>query len=143
MKLMLPFEYDPSISAYHGLHGSPFNFMQHPIAPAESKALTWSSPDNHGSWDDHGFPGVYVDPALQHFRAFRIWMPQTSALRVSVTVWWFFPPYMLDDSLITLQDTTVSYPPSRHRPNAPKPTVLTSSGASFSTKTWECDVSRG
>ena len=67
--------------------------------------------------DDQGFPGVYVGPALQNFRAFRIWVPQTSAMRVSATVWWFFPPYMQDDSLIRLQDTTVSYPPSRHRPH--------------------------
>jgi hypothetical protein len=111
------FEYDSSISAYHGINGETFDFMRHPIAPAGSKVLTWNSPDNRRSWDDHGFPDVYLGPALQHFRAFRIWVPQTSALRVSATVWWFFPPYLPDDNLIAIQDNAVSYPTTWRRPH--------------------------
>jgi hypothetical protein len=93
MKLntMHPYEYDPRISAYHGVVGERYDFMRHPIAPAGSKVLTWNSPDTRGSWADHGTMGVYVGPALDHFRAFRIWVPQNSAMRVSATVWWFFP----------------------------------------------------
>jgi hypothetical protein len=115
LNIIHSFEYDPSISAYHGVHGETFDFMRHPIAPAGPKVLTWNSPDNRGSWDDHGYPGVYR--ALQHFRAFRIWVPQTSAMRVSATFWWFFPSLLPDANLIALQDTAVSYPPTRHRPH--------------------------
>ena len=69
LNMLHPFEYDPRISAYHGLFGSPFDFMSHPIAPAGSK-------EKLGSWADHGTEGIYVGPAVQHFRAFRIWVPQ-------------------------------------------------------------------
>ena len=80
----------------------------------------WDSPEKRGSWADHGTNGIYVGPALNHFRAFRIWVPETSARRVSSTVWWFFPTYGLEDNLVTLQDASISYPPTRERPY-PKP----------------------
>ncbi len=34
VKIVRPFEYDPGISAYQGIHGASFNFRHHPIAPA-------------------------------------------------------------------------------------------------------------
>jgi hypothetical protein len=114
------YEYDPSISAYHGLYGHRFDFMRHPIAPIGSKVLTWDPPDKRGSWANHGTAGIYVGPALHHFRAFRIWVPQTSALRISATVWWFFSTFLPDENLINLQDQNVSFPPTRNRPH-PKP----------------------
>jgi hypothetical protein len=86
LNILHPYEYDPQISAHHGIFGSTFDFMSHPIAPAGSKVLTWDSPDTRGSWADHGIEGIYVGPAINHFRAFRIWVPQTSAMRVSATV---------------------------------------------------------
>jgi hypothetical protein len=110
-----PFEYDPRISACHGVFGSPFDFMSHPIAPAGSKVLTWDSPDRRGSWSDHETEAIYFGPALHHFRAFRVWVPQTSALRITATVWWFFPSFKPDENLVRLQDTTISYPPNRDR----------------------------
>ena len=115
-----PYEYDPRVSAYQGIYGEAFDFMRHPIAPAGSKVLTWNSPDTRGTWDDHGSEGIYLGPALQHFRAFRIWVSQHSALRVSSTVWWFFQSCVPDDNLITLPNQDVSYPPTRDRPH-PKP----------------------
>jgi len=115
-----PYEYDPRLSAYEGVVGQPFDFMRHPIAPAGSKVLTWDSPDTRGSWADHGTDGIYVGPAMDHFRAFRIWVQQNSAMRVSATVWWFIPKFVPDDHLLTLQDTTVSYPPTRDRSH-PRP----------------------
>ncbi len=38
-----PFEYNDSISAYHGVHGKRFNFKHHPIAP-----LGWMQSINLG-----------------------------------------------------------------------------------------------
>jgi hypothetical protein len=55
-----------------------------------------------------------VGPALKHFRAFQIWVPQTSAFRISSTVWWFFQHQEPD--LLELQDASISYPPTRDRP---------------------------
>jgi hypothetical protein len=111
------FEYDPTISAYHGVLCKPFNFMSHPIAHAGSKVLTWDSPDNRGSWADHGAEGIYMGPALNHFRAFRVWVPANSAMRISATVWRMFPSFFPDNHLLTLQDTNISYPPTRNCPH--------------------------
>ncbi len=54
LNVIHPYEYDPAISAYHGLFGQRYDFARHPIAPAGSKVLTWNSPDIRGSWADHG-----------------------------------------------------------------------------------------
>ena len=116
LNVLHPYEYDPSRSAYEGVFGRPYDFMSHPIAPAGSKVLTWDSPDTRGSWSDHGSMGIYVGPAASHFRAFYIWVPQTSALRVSATVWWFFAHQEPDETLLDLEDTSISYPPTRDRP---------------------------
>jgi hypothetical protein len=117
LNILHPFEYDPSISAYHGLCGATFDFMSHPIAPAGSKVLTWDSPDTRGSWADHGTEGIYVGPAMNHFRAFRIWVAQNSAMRVSSAVWWFLPSFVIDNSLLSIPTDEMSYPPTRTRPN--------------------------
>ncbi len=62
-----------------------------------------------------------MGPALQHFRAFRVWVPENSAMRISATIiWWFFPSFVTDDNLLTLQDLAISYPPTRDRPH-PQP----------------------
>ncbi len=49
LNILHPFEYDPSMSAHHGLFGHRFDFKRHPIAPIGSKVLTWDSPDTRGS----------------------------------------------------------------------------------------------
>jgi hypothetical protein len=58
LNLLHPFEYDPRISAHEGLFGSRFDFSRHPVAPVGAKVLVWNSPDNRGSWSDHGVPGI-------------------------------------------------------------------------------------
>ena len=60
LNIIHPFEYDDSISAYQGVHGTTFNFNHHPIAPLGCKVLTWDSPDNRGSWADHGIEAIYT-----------------------------------------------------------------------------------
>jgi hypothetical protein len=100
LNLIHPFEYDPRISAYQGLMGRPFDFSRHPIlvAPAGSKVLTWDSPDNRGTWVDHGVECIYVGPALDHFRGFRIWVPEHSTMHISGAVWWFWKPFPTDEN---------------------------------------------
>jgi hypothetical protein len=41
-------------------------------------------------------------------------------MRISATIWWFFPSCLPDENLLTLQDLAISYPPTRERPN-PRP----------------------
>ncbi len=82
--------------------------------------LTWDNPDSRGTWADHGVEGLYVGPALDHFRAFRIWVPQHSALRISGTVWWFRKPVRHDESAVHDTDNEIAYPPTKHRPCSAK-----------------------
>jgi hypothetical protein len=49
LNVLHPFEYDPTLSAYHGVYGEPFNFTKHPIAPVGTKVLTWDAPEHRGS----------------------------------------------------------------------------------------------
>jgi hypothetical protein len=89
LNLVYPFEYDPTISAYEGVFGHTFNFQQHPVAPVGAKILTWDSPEIRGTWADHGVEAIYLGPAMNHLRSFEVWVPNTSAARITNTVWWF------------------------------------------------------
>jgi hypothetical protein len=79
LNVIHPFEYDDNISAYEGVHPTKFDFKRHPIAPLGCKVLTWDAPENRGSWAYHGIEGMYIGPALNHFRSFTIWVPSTLA----------------------------------------------------------------
>ena len=115
VNIVRPYEYDENISAYEGLHGTKFNFRHHPIAPVGTKVLTWDAPDHRGSWADHGVPAVYLGPALDHFRSFEVWVPSTSAPRITNTVWWFMHDVRPGADL--LEAATYAYPPTRDRPD--------------------------
>jgi hypothetical protein len=41
-------------------------------------------------------------------------------MTVSATVWWFFPSFVIDNSILTLPSSEISYPPTRTRSN-PEP----------------------
>jgi hypothetical protein len=115
LNIVHPFEYNPLVSAHHGLFGDRFDFIRHPIAPVGAKVLTWDSPDTRGSWADHGVQGIYLGPAMRHFCGFNIWVPQTSASCVSGTVWWFLEPFVPDDDLLAPTNNHVLYPRTKHR----------------------------
>jgi hypothetical protein len=115
LNLVHPFEYDPTISAYEGVFGQTFNFQQHPIAPVGAKILTWDSPEIRGTWADHGVEAIYLGPAMDHLRSFEVWVPGTSAARITNTVWWFLDEK--PDSILLRPDMSLAYPPSRTRPN--------------------------
>ncbi len=119
LNIVRSFEFDPGISAYQGIHGASFNFRHHPIAPAGTKVLTWDAPDHRGSWADHGVPAVYLGPAMNHFRAYEVWVPNTSASRITNTVWWFMHDVTPGPDLLAV-DPAHAYPPDRHCPD-PKP----------------------
>ncbi len=116
LNIVRPFEYDPAISAYEGLYGSSFDLRRHSIAPVGTKVLTWDAPDHRGSWADHEVPTVYLGPAPNHFRAFEVWVPNTSAARITNTVWWFMHDVRPDTALLEA-DETHAYPPTKSRPD--------------------------
>ncbi len=117
LNIVRPFDYAPSNSAYEGLTGCSFNFVQHPIAPVGAKVLTWDSPNHRGTWTDHGVQAVYLGPVEHHLRAFEVWVPNTSAPRITNTVWWFLHDGILPDASLLDSDTRLAYPPSKALPD--------------------------
>ncbi len=104
---------------YHRLYGTSFNFRLHPTTPVGTNVLTWNAPDHRGSWADHGVPAVYLGPNPNYFRAFEVWVPNTSAPRITNTVWWFMHEVRPDVDLLGA-DQTHAYPPTKDRPD-PQP----------------------
>jgi len=84
-----PYGRDPTISAHHGLFGTPFDFLSHPIAPCGTPVLVYESPTVRESWAPHGTAGFYLGPALQHHRCYRVWITTTNAERISDSLAWF------------------------------------------------------
>jgi hypothetical protein len=112
LNIVRPFEYDAQLSAYEGLHGTSFNSRMHPIAPVGTKVLTWDAPDHRGSWADHGVTAIYLGPAPNHCRVFEVWVPGTSTLRITNTVWWFMHDVRPDTGLLGT-DQDHAYPPTK------------------------------
>ena len=111
-----PFALDPSVSAYEGLHRSPFDFQSHPIAPLGTRVLVFESPSVRKTWSVHGLKGFYVGPSFDHHRVFRNWIPSTSRVRESDTLAWFpegfkmpgsSPTELVEAALRDLQSATL------------------------------------
>ena len=79
---------NPSISAYSQIHG-PFNFDRTPLGPPGTSVLVHENPTVRGSWSPHGTLGWYIGPSLSHYRCFKVFIPTTSAERITDTLAWF------------------------------------------------------
>ena len=79
---------NPTISAWEQLNG-PYDFNAHPLAPPGIiKVLAFESPIARESWAPHGRAGFYVGPASQHYRCYRVFIPETKRVRVVDTLSW-------------------------------------------------------
>ena len=98
LNCLLPFRINPNISAWEGIHGKPFNFRRHPLAPCGTEVLIYEPPDKRTTWEPHGKHGFYCSPSLEHYRTFRVYTSSTQAFRVTDTVAWLPSPYALPGS---------------------------------------------
>ncbi len=78
--------------------------------------LTWHSPTHKGTWADHGVEAAYLGPAEDHLRAFEVWVPNTSTLRITNTVWWFLHDRIVANAPLLDPGWTLAHPFSRVRP---------------------------
>lgn len=85
LNTLRPYAPNPNIFAYHGIHKAPFDFLAHPIA-------------TRASWAPHGTGGFYMGPALQHYRCYRIYIPQSTSERITDSVAWFPTPHYVPGS---------------------------------------------
>jgi hypothetical protein len=82
---------NPKLSAYNQLFGV-FDFNRTPLAPPGTRAVIFEDPDTRESWAPHGKLAWYLGPAPEHYRCYRLYIPETGGIRTSGTVD-FFPHY--------------------------------------------------
>eukprot|EP00956_Cyclotella_meneghiniana_P007360 scaffold10022_cov21-Cyclotella_meneghiniana.AAC.1 len=82
---------NPKLSAYAQLEGQ-FNFDRTPMAPVGTKSLIFLDPNKRRSYQNHALDAWYVGPAMNHYRNYRFWLPDTHGFRTGSTAK-FFPAH--------------------------------------------------
>ena len=82
---------NPKLSAYAQLNGQ-FDFMRTPLAPPGTQVLLFEDPTTRKSWAPHGKSAWYVGPAMEHYRCYKFYVPETNRLRTAATAK-FFPAH--------------------------------------------------
>ena len=82
LNLLRPFGPDNTKSAHTGIHGAPYDFKAHPLAPSESLCVGFTPSDARHSWDPHGYLGT----SLNYYRCQRLFVIATKNVRVTDTV---------------------------------------------------------
>jgi hypothetical protein len=73
LNLLRPYYGNDSISAYQGIVGYSYDMAKNPLCVYGTKALAFNSPDERGTWSDHGTPVFYLGPSLRHYRSHRVY----------------------------------------------------------------------
>ena len=92
LNMMRPSRINPRISAYNQVWGN-FDYNRTPLAPPGCKAVIHEAPDKRASFAYHGTIGFYIMPAMQHYRCYHIYIPETNGVRTGSTVS-FFPKHV-------------------------------------------------
>ena len=79
----------PSLSARASLFGN-FDFNRTPMVPPGTKVVAHQSADSRASFAQHGRVGWYIGPSMEHYRCYRIYLPDTMS-EVDVLNVDFFP----------------------------------------------------
>jgi hypothetical protein len=100
------------LSAWHGLHSTPFDFDSHPIHPPGQLVVAHDAPLTRASWAKHGTRGFYLSPAVHHYRCHNVFLPLSNSYRVCQTLDDFPDPlFSFEDpsSPLTANPTFLNY----------------------------------
>ena len=98
INLLRPYGPNPNQSAYEAIHGEPFDFIKHPLAPAGTAIMVHESSQTRPTWAPHAVSGFYLGPALQHHKCYRVYIPATKSIRISDSVHWINQTFYLPGS---------------------------------------------
>ena len=90
-----PWARNPTLNAWTGFRGREYDHLAHPMSIFGMKVVIHEKPDARASWAPHGKDGFYLGPALEHYRAWRVYVSATGGTRVSDTLAWFPDPYKM------------------------------------------------
>jgi hypothetical protein len=93
---------NPKFSAHVQLHGL-FDYNKTPLAPPGTKVLMHKKTDHRGSWSPRGLNGWYIGPAMEHYRAHRVYCSTTGHERISDTVDFFQSTVRSQDSPVPMR----------------------------------------
>ena len=85
LNMLRPCRYDPTMSAYQAIQGE-FNYDTTPLEILGCKAITHEKPHQRKTWAPHAVDGWYIGPAMEHFRCYKVYIPQTQAERITDTL---------------------------------------------------------
>jgi hypothetical protein len=97
---------NPKLSAHAQLNGL-FDKNKTPLTPPGTKVIIHEKPDHRGSWSPHGLNGWYVGPAMEHYRAHRVYGSTTGHEIISDTVE-FFPKHCQVPGLSSADAATIA-----------------------------------
>ncbi len=80
LNMIRAFADQPNISAYHGIHRKPYDFLSYPLAPCGTLVLLHNS--FRKKWDNFGHIGFYLGPAASHYRSYRCMVQETNSIRI-------------------------------------------------------------
>ena len=69
INLLRPFEPNPGLSAFEGIHEK-YDFKAHPLHPPGARVMVYEL--GRTTWANKATPGFYLGPALQHYHGSRI-----------------------------------------------------------------------
>ena len=90
--LMQQSKINPKLSAYAQVWGQ-YDYNAHPLAPPGCKCIIHDSPRERSTFAKHGTVGFYVGPAMNHYRCYEVYVPETGGIRTGLTVE-FFPKHV-------------------------------------------------
>ena len=100
---------DPSKSSFDVLNGS-HNYNTNSFAPLGYKVAIHVVPRKRSTWEAHAKVGFYLGNSWEHYRCHKIWIVDTSSVRVGQTV--FFkqkyltkPSFTPLDAVLRVSDT--------------------------------------
>ena len=89
LSFLRPFAGNTKISSYQGIHGVPYDWLAHPMAPAGTKVKIYDSAESRESWQPHSSDGWYLGPALNHYRSYNVIRKDSMRTSVSNSLDWF------------------------------------------------------
>jgi hypothetical protein len=89
LNMCCPSRINPKLSAYQQVWGN-FDFNKTPLPPPGCKVVVHERAMERGKWACHGVVGYYIGPAMNHYRNYNSYIPETRGIRTTNTLE-FFP----------------------------------------------------
>ena len=98
MNLLHPSQDDYTKSAYEGIFGHKYDFLQHPMGPAGLLVYVFELPSARDKWATHGEVGFLLGAAMDTYRSYSCLIKSTGSKRISNTVQFFPEPLHMPGS---------------------------------------------